>query len=70
MSQSWHNRNDNDDEDHSPENSSSEHTVQSTRGSDQMMKMRKELDEVKNAMKGKTEKSRWHDQEDWLTLHS
>ena len=38
--------------------------MQSARGSDQMMKMRKELDEVKNAMKGKTEKSRWHDQED------
>ena len=58
MSQSQH-RNDNDDEAHSPKNSirdTSEHTVQSTRGSDQIMKnMRKELDEIKNATKGKTE---------------
>ena len=55
MSQSRCHRNDNDDEAYSPENSRSEHTVQSTRGSDQMMKnMRKELDKLKNAMKGKT----------------
>ena len=58
MSQSRHNCNDNDDEAHNPGNSkreTSEHTTQSTRGSDQMMKnMRKELDEVKNAMKDKT----------------
>ena len=57
-SQSRHNRNDNDDEAYSPRNSrreTSEHTAQSTHGNDQMMKnMRKELDEVKNAMKGKT----------------
>ena len=58
MSQSLRNCNDNDDEVQSPENSrrdTSEHTTQSTRGSDQMMKyMSKELDEVKNAMKRKT----------------
>ena len=55
MSQSRHNRNDSDNEANSPENSRSQHTVQSTRGSDQMMKnIRKELDKVKNAMKGKT----------------
>ena len=58
MSQSWHNRNDNDDDAHSPENSrrdTSEHTAQSTSGNDQMMKsMKKELDEVKNTTKGKT----------------
>ena len=49
-SQSWLNCNDNDDEAHSPE-----HIAQSTRGNNQMMKnMRKELDEGKNAMKGKT----------------
>ena len=56
MSQSWRNRNDN--EVQSPEHSrreTSEHIAQSTSSSDQMMKnMRKELDEVKNAMKGKT----------------
>ena len=56
MSQSRHNRNDNDDEAYSPENNRRdilEHTAQSTRGGDQMMKnMRKELDEVKNTMKG------------------
>ena len=58
MSQSRRNHNDNNDKAYSLENSrkdTSEHTVQSTRGSDQMMKnMRKELDEVKNTMKGKT----------------
>lgn len=55
MSQSRRNHNDNDYEANCPENSRSEHTAQSTCGSDQMMKnMRKELDEVKNAMKGKT----------------
>jgi len=57
-SQSRHNRNDNDDEAHSPGNSrreTSKHTAQSTYGNDQMMKnMRKELDEVKDTMKGKT----------------
>ena len=56
--QSQCNRNDNDDEAHSPGNSkreTSEHTTQSTHGSDQMMKnMRKELDEVKNTMRGGT----------------
>ena len=58
MLQSRHNHNDNDDEAYSLENSrrdTSEHTTQSTCGSDQMMKnIRNELDEVKNAMKGKT----------------
>ena len=58
MLQSQHNHNDNDDEAHGPENSrrdTSEHTMSSTCDSDQMMKnMRNELDEVKNAMKGKT----------------
>ena len=58
MLQSRHNRNDNDDEAYSPENSrrdTFEHTTQSTCGNDQMMKnMRNELDEVKNTMKGKT----------------
>ena len=55
MSQSRCNRNDNDDKAHSPENSRSKHTTQSTRGSDQMMKnIRKELNKVKNTMKGKT----------------
>ena len=58
MSQSWRNHNDNGDEVWSPEHSrreTSEHIAQSTSSSDQMMKnMRKELDEVKNAMKGKT----------------
>ena len=58
MSQSRCNHNDNDDEAYSPKNNKRdtlEHTAQSTRGSDQIMKnMRKELDEVKNAMKGKT----------------
>ena len=58
MSQSWCNSNDNYDDAYSSENSrrdTFEHTAQSTQGSDQMMKnMRKELDEVKNAMKGKT----------------
>ena len=58
MSQSRRNHNDNNNKAYSLENSrkdTSEHTVQSTRGSDQMMKnMRKELDEVKNTMKGKT----------------
>ena len=49
----------NDDEANSPENSrgrdTSEHTEQSTHDNDQMMRnMRKELDEVNNAMKGKT----------------
>ena len=57
-SQSWLNCNDNDDEAHSPGTSrreTSEHIAQSTRGNNQMMKnMRKELDEGKNAMKGKT----------------
>ena len=57
-SQSRRNRNDNDDKAYSPRNSrreTSEHTAQSTHGNEQMMKnMRKELDEVKNAMKGKT----------------
>ena len=56
-SQSQLNRNDNDNKAHSLGNSrieTSEHTTQSTHGSDQMMKnMRKELDEVKNTMKGK-----------------
>ena len=58
MSQSQRNRNDNDDEAHNLENSrrdTSKHTTQSTCGSDQMMKnMRKELDEVRNTMKGMT----------------
>ena len=58
MTQSRRNRNDNDDKAHSPRNSrreTSKHSAQSTYGNDQMMKnMRKELDEVKNAMKGKT----------------
>ena len=58
MSQSRCNPNDNNDEAHIPKNSrrdTSKHTAQSTRGSEQMMKnMRKELDKVKNAMKGKT----------------
>ena len=58
MLQSQCNCNDNDDEVQSPKNSrreTSEHTAQSTHGRDQMMKnMGKELDEVKNAMKGKT----------------
>ena len=55
MSQSRRNRNDYDDKAHSLKNSRSEHTTQSTRGSDQTMRnIRKELDEVKNAMKGKT----------------
>lgn len=57
-SQSHHNHDDNDDEAHNPGNSrreTSKLTAQSTRGSDQMMKnIRKELDEVKNAIKGKT----------------
>ena len=57
-SQSQHNHNDNDDKAHSLGNSrreTSKHTAQSTHGNDQMMKnMRKELDKVKNAMKGKT----------------
>ena len=52
------NRNDNDDKAHSLGNSrreTYEHITQSTHGSNRMMKnMRKELDEVKNAMKGKT----------------
>ena len=52
------NYNDNDKEAYSPGNSrrkTLEHTVQLTCGSDQMMKnMRKELYEVKNAIKGKT----------------
>ena len=60
MSQSRRNRNDNDDKAKSPENSrreTSAHIAQSTHGSDQMMKnMRKELDVVKNPMKGKTAK--------------
>ena len=55
MSQSQRNHNDNDDKTHSPENSRSEHTTQLTRGSDYVMKnIRKELDKVKNSMKGKT----------------
>ena len=58
MSQSWCNHNDNDDKAHSPGNSrreTFEHTTQSTRGNDQMMKnMRKELEKVKKTMKGKT----------------
>ena len=58
MLQSRHKHNDNDDEAHSLKNSrrdTSEHTTQLTCGSDQMMKnIRNELDEVKNAMKGKT----------------
>ena len=57
-SQSWRNRNDNDNETHSPRNSrrkTSKHTAQSTHGNEQTMKnMRKELDEVKNTLKGKT----------------
>ena len=57
-SQSQRNHNNNDDEAHSPENimkETSKHTAKSTHGNDQMIKnMRKELDEVKNAMKGKT----------------
>ena len=57
-SQSWHNCNENDDEAHSPRNSrreTSKHTAQLTDGNVQMMKnMRKELDEVKSVMKGKT----------------
>ena len=57
-SNSRRNYNKNDDEAHSPRNSrreTSEHTAQSTCGSDEMMKnMRKELDVVKNAMKGET----------------
>ena len=57
-SQSWLNCNDNDDEAHSPGTSrreTSKHITQSTRGNNQMIKnMRKELDEGKNAMKGKT----------------
>ena len=56
-SQSQRNRNDNDDEAYSLGNNrreTFEHIAQLTRGSDQMMKnMRKELDEIKNAMKGK-----------------
>ncbi|XP_050263939.1 uncharacterized protein LOC126708176 [Quercus robur] len=56
--QSQRNCNDNDDEAHSPRNNrreTSRHSAQSTYGNYQMMKnMRKELDEVKNAMKGKT----------------
>ena len=56
-SQSWCNRNDNDDETHSLGNSrrkTSEHTAQSTYGNNQMMKyIRKESNEVKNAMEGK-----------------
>ena len=58
MSQSRCNRNNNDDEAYNLGNSkreTSERIAQSTCGNDQMMKnMRKELDEVKNAMKGKT----------------
>ena len=57
MSQSQHNRNDNYDESHSPGNSkreTSKHIAQLTHGNNQMMKnMRKGLDEVKNATKGK-----------------
>ena len=57
-SQSRRNCNDNDDEAHSLGNSkreNSKHTTQSTYGNVQMMKnMTKELDEVKNTMKGKT----------------
>ena len=57
-SQSWRNCNDNDDKAHSPRNSkreTSKHIAQWTHDNDQMVKnMRKELDEVKNAMKGKT----------------
>ena len=56
-SQSWRNRNDNDNEVHSPGNNrreTSQYSAQSTHGNAQMMKnMRKELDEIKNAMKGK-----------------
>lgn len=56
-SQSRRNHNNNDDEAHSPKNSSKEafeHIAQLTHNSDQMMKnMRKKLDEVNNAMKGK-----------------
>ena len=56
-SQSRRNHNDNDNETHSVGNSrreTYEHTAQSTCGSDQMVKnMRKELDKVQNAMKGK-----------------
>ena len=55
---SQRNHTDNDDEAHCLRNSRreiSEHTVQSTRGNDQMMKnIRTELDEVRNAMKDKT----------------
>ena len=58
MSQPRYSHNDNDDEAYSPENSkreTSKHIAQSTHGNDQMMKnTRKELDEGKNAMKGKT----------------
>jgi len=57
-SQSQRNHNDNDNEGHSPRNSRreiSKHTAQLTHGNIQMMKnMRKELDEVKNTMMGKT----------------
>ena len=57
LSQSQPNCNKNDNEAQSLRNSrkeTPEYTAQLTRGSDQMMKnMRKELDEVKNAMKGK-----------------
>ena len=57
-SQSQRNHNDIDNKAHSPRNSrreTSKHTAQSTHSNAQMMKnIRKELDEVKNAMKGKT----------------
>ena len=57
MSQSRRNCNENDDEVHSLGNNrreTSKHTAQSTHSNVQMMKnMRKELDKVKNAMKGK-----------------
>ena len=57
-SQSQYNRNENDDKAHSPgisRRETSKHTTQLTHGNNQVMKkMRKELDEVKNAMKGKT----------------
>lgn len=56
LSQSQHNRNDNDDKAQSPRNSrreASKYTTQSIWDSDQMMKnIRKEIDEVKNAMNG------------------
>ena len=58
MSLAWHNHNHNDDKANSLRNSRREtfqHTKQSTHSNDQMIKsMRKELDEMKNAMKGKT----------------